>query len=302
MTGYTFNTILVNPPFVPSPQNQLLYRDGGATGEEILKQIIGDSVHYLAPEGRLFIVSDLVNVPNYEAKLAQWWTGGPAHQLVFCTADRDDAQFSIPHCHAPFGQSFQEYNSTLEQWLHNFHTTGIQTVNFGYILIQRLSPQQTGSYYLRTIHNPTRPIHQQVQNYFRQREQLKNAENDNWFLLLSDEIKFRVEQNFVGRKLKIELFSPQNPYFTTYQISESVYHLLESINQLKPEWQLFMTPKNREMLFDLIYKGILYLSPVRSTGGKSVRMEELPAIENNIGIIELRTKTTPTCLSAYLSG
>jgi len=65
------------------------------------------------------------------------------------TADRDDVQFSIPHCHVSFGQSFQEYNLTLEQWLQNFQTTGIQTVNFGYILIQSLLPQQTGSYYLR---------------------------------------------------------------------------------------------------------------------------------------------------------
>jgi len=76
--GYTFDTILVNPPFVPSPHHQLLYRDGGSTGEKVLKQIIEDSFHYLAPTGRLFIVSDLVNVKNYEAKLGQWWKGGPA--------------------------------------------------------------------------------------------------------------------------------------------------------------------------------------------------------------------------------
>jgi len=219
----------------------------------------------------------------------------------FCTADRDDAQFSIPHCHAPFGQSFQEYNSILEQWLQNFHTTGIQTVNFGYILIQRLLPQQTGSYYLRTIHNPNRPIHQQVQNYFQQRELLKNLEHNNWFLLLCGDIQFRVEQNLTGRKVKIELFFPPNPYFTTYQISESVYHLLENINQLKSEWHLLVTPKNQGLLLDLIYKGILFLSPTRSNGGKGVVIEELPTVENNLGIIELRTKTTPTCLSSYLN-
>ena len=35
-----FDTILANPPFVPSPKRDLGFRDGGATGEEILAEII----------------------------------------------------------------------------------------------------------------------------------------------------------------------------------------------------------------------------------------------------------------------
>ena len=35
----SFDTILANPPFVPSPKRQIRFRDGGATGEEILEQL-----------------------------------------------------------------------------------------------------------------------------------------------------------------------------------------------------------------------------------------------------------------------
>jgi carbamoyltransferase len=299
--GQRFDTILANPPFVPSPKRQIRFRDGGTTGEEILERIIKDSATYLTEEGKLFIVSDLVNVQTYESKLARWWRGNPAHKLVFCTADRDDILFAIPHSRAAFGQSFQQYNVELDQWLHNFRAAGLKTVNFGYILIYTLPTQQQGSYYLRTIHNPGRPIHEQVLNYFRQRKLLERADNNNLFLLLSDEMHFRVEKNILGENSKIELFSPNNPYFTTYQISEQVYQLLQDIQRLQPQWQLFMTPSNRAVLVDLIYKGILYLSAERPKLARSRHTENV-TYTDNLSIVELNTKTTPTCLSAYLNG
>jgi carbamoyltransferase len=298
--GEWFDTILANPPFVPSPKREVRFRDGGATGEEILGQIIEGSADYLTPDGKLFIVSDLVDVQTYESKLARWWRGNQAHKLVFCTADRDDILFAIPHSHAPFGQSFQQYNTELDQWLLNFRAAGLNSVNFGYILIYSLPPHQTGSYYLRTIHNPTQPIHLKVRHYFRQRELLENAHTGNLFVLLSDDIHFRMENNILGDNGKIELFSPNNPYFTTYQISEQVYQLLQEIQRLQPKWTLFVTPSNMYLLKDLIYKGIIYLSPERPKLSKSRCVENI-TYTDNLSIVELNTKTTPTCLSAYLN-
>jgi len=297
----SFDTILANPPFVPSPKRQIRFRDGGATGEEILEQIIKDSADHLTQEGKLFIVSDLVNVQTYESKLARWWRGNPAHKLVFCTADRDDILFAIPHSRAAFGQSFQQYNVELDQWLHNFRAAGLKAVNFGYILIYSLPTHQQGSYYLRTIHNPSSPIHEQVRNYFGQRKMLENADNSTAFLLLSDDIHFRVEKDILGENSKIELFTPNNPYFTTYQINEQVYQLLQDIQRLQPQWRFFMTPTNRSVLVDLIYKGILYLSTERPKLDRSRRVENI-TYTDKLSIVELNTKTTPTCLSAYLNG
>ncbi|MEL6381455.1 MAG: methyltransferase [Cyanobacteria bacterium J06626_18] len=182
VTHQQFDTILANPPFVPSPKRDLGFRDGGATGEEILAAIIQGSAEHLKPQGRVFIVTDLVDVRTDETKLAQWWCGGKAHQLVLCTADRDDVLFSIPHSHAPFSQTLTAYNCDLEQWLENFHQAGLTAVNFGYILISRQPDQPSSSYFCRTIHNPTEAIDEFVQNYFQQQERLRSPAKETFFL------------------------------------------------------------------------------------------------------------------------
>ena len=164
---------MANPPFVPSPSQDYRFRDGGANGEEILAQIISGSTEHLTADGRLFIVTDLVDLPKYQNKLAQWWQGGAADQLILHTADRDDILFSVPHSHAPFGQTICEYRDELDRWLGNFHGAGLTAVNFGYILIKRLSKSnQQGTYYTRTIHNPHQSIEAEVRQYFRQRDRL----------------------------------------------------------------------------------------------------------------------------------
>ncbi|MEW6381604.1 MAG: carbamoyltransferase C-terminal domain-containing protein [bacterium] len=297
--GRKFDTILANPPFVPSPKSEYRFRDGGGRGEDILSRIIKESAHHLAKDGKLFIVSDLVDVESYQSKLDRWWQGGAAHKLVLQTANRNDILFSVPHSHAPFGQSFEEYNAELAQWLRNFHKEKMTAVNFGYILICRLPEGKTDSYYTRTIHNPTSPIHQQVKKYFDQRKLLENGHSSNKFILLSHDLYFRVESNHRVASETIELFSPHNPYFTTYKVSDQVYRMLRDIDALQPRLGDFLTPANREWLYDFIYKGILYLSDERIKDRGS--QQQKAAVDSfGMWIQEQQTKTTPTCLSAYL--
>ncbi|MGG6268984.1 carbamoyltransferase C-terminal domain-containing protein [Leptolyngbya sp. AN03gr2] len=323
-----FDTILANPPFVPSPSREMWFRDGGDTGEDILSEIIEKSADYLVQQGRLFIVTDLVNLPAYESKLKQWWRGGAAHQLVLSTADRNDILFSVPHCHAAFNQSYAEYKSELDQWLYNFHHARLTAVNFGYILIQRALPQSIGSYYTRTIHNPTRPIYQNVRQYFQQRDRLNLSYTLQDHLTLSSDLHFRFETDLCTGVTQIELFSPDNPYYTTYPINEMLYSLLNDIRQFQPKWSAYATPSNQACLNDLICKGILHLTPTiakpdqtpsfspslrpRTTGvlepqpklpsqqahDQPLQQADSPA--DLWKIRELETKTTPTCLSSYL--
>ncbi len=294
-----FDTILANPPFVPSPSQECRFRDGGVTGEEILARIIKESTKHLTPHGRLFIVTDLVNMPEYESKLDEWWQGGAADKLVLSTADRNDILFSVPHCHTAFNQTWEQYNIELDQWLHNFHTKGLRAVNFGYILISKVDSTCKGSYYSRTIHNPNQPIHQHVQEYFQQRQLLEEVQISDRFLAMSPDLRFRLETSPRTGEREIELFSPNNPYFTTYPISEQMYRLLQDIIRSQPKWAAYATSLNQDWLYELIYKGILYLTLEVPGVNRNRRLNDPPPTEG-LKIEELETKTTPTCISSYL--
>jgi carbamoyltransferase len=311
-----FDTILANPPFVPSPSQEYSFRDGGASGEEILAEIIRGSSDRLTPEGRLFIVTDLVDLAKYQAKLKQWWQGGKADTLILHTADRDEILFSVPHAHAPFGQSITEYQTELDRWVENFRGAGLTAVNFGYILIQRtLPPRRSTTYYTRTIHNPHQPIDTQVSQYFSQRDLLGKSQGGKYYLTFNPSLRFRYEIDPQTGAQTVELFAPDNLYFTTYPIGQQVVQQLQEIISTQPRCSDYVNPHNRQIVYDLVCKGILILQPTQPTPTAKLNLPfnstnlnpsnspnpttETPAAAE-LTISELQTKTTPTCLSSYL--
>lgn len=302
VAGQKFDVILANPPFVPSPTTDLKFRDGGFRGEDILARIIVGAASALRPYGQLHIVTDLVDVNNYEAKLEKWWRGGPAHKLVLQTADRDDTQFSVPHCHAPFGQRLQDYNEELEHWIKNFHEARIGAVNFGYILIHCLAETDHPSYFQRTISNPAKPIYQQVEAYFAQRLQLSDPAKEDFFLQIVDGVRIRSEYSIDKPDRSVEVFVPDNPYYTTYVVSENILRELETIAHAEPRWKSFVSENNQELILDLIYKGILKLTKAERHQEHIPDRRKWPSRQdgNQDFVRELETETTPTCLSSYL--
>lgn len=51
--GQLFDTIAAHPPYVPAPEPELIYRDGGEDGEQITRAIIMGAHEHLAPRGVL---------------------------------------------------------------------------------------------------------------------------------------------------------------------------------------------------------------------------------------------------------
>ncbi len=316
-----FDVVLANPPFVPSPHGDLGFRDGGRTGEGVLQRIVSEAAAHLNPDGALCIVTDLVDVPTYQAKLEGWWQGDAAHMLVLHTADRDEILFSVPHSHAPFGQSYETYNEELDKWVRNYRDAGLKAVNFGYIFIRRLPGAHVGTYYSRVVHNPSAPIHKEVAQYFRQRQRLSDFEQGvsrKSYLRLTSGLRIRLEIDTNGAEQKIELSVPGNPYFTTYQVDGGLYRELQFIAERHPALEVFADGERWACIADLVLKGVLELTGPAQAGQPRQGIQGLvipglaakavePAAKSNgasappAGIREMETKTTPTCLSSYLA-
>ena len=309
---HRFDTILANPPFVPSPEDQMKFRDGGTKGESILSRIVNKASHYLTENGRLAIVADLVDVDNYQEKLSKWWGSGPAKTLVLKTADRDEILFAVPHCHYPFNQSYQEYSDELIKWVNNFQKGKLKAVNFGYILIQN---SETPFYYTKTISNPSIPIHHQVLDFFKQKELLDENDGNQIRLQVAKDIQVRRESNLMDGKKLYFLFAENNPFFTEYKISKEIYTNLLHIARNRP---VYDEVRHNPFILDLIYKGILWLE-LNTVDNNPVTHPEnadwagfidpdpsqdatvqSPAEEQTEGVVEFETKTTPTCLTSYL--
>jgi len=285
-----FDTILANPPFVPSPDESMKFRDGGVNGEAILRRIVNQAPNHLSANGRLYIVTDLVDVSNYESKLKSWWGETCSNMAVLKTADRNDILFSVPHCHYPFNQTYNEYSNELIKWVNNFNNSNLNAVNFGYILIEKA---EKSSYFLKTISNPSTAIYSQTKNFFSQTHLLLDN-SDGLMVSVNPEISVRRESRFNTPNPKYMLFAEDNPFFTEYQISKEIYTSLLNISSKNKAYQ---NVKHYPFIKDLIYKGILVLS----YKSKSIEIKQQPEVkEDTSSIVEMETKTTPTCLTSYL--
>ena len=72
--GRQFDRIVAHPPYVPSAEQAIIYRDGGADGEMITKRIVSDLPRFLRPGGRFFctcIATDRTDAP-LERRLHEW--------------------------------------------------------------------------------------------------------------------------------------------------------------------------------------------------------------------------------------
>jgi len=289
--GERFDVILANPPFVPSPEMGLAFRDGGVRGESILRQIVVGATDHLTRAGRLCIVTDLVDVSGYAEKLCGWWGDAGMDALIASTADRDEMLFSVPHCHTPFGQSIERYQQELERWVQNFRAAQLEAVNFGYILVWR-GPDGQQPVTMRVIHNPARPMYPEVTEWRKQRAARARADACESYLCLHPQARFTHTHTLSGGADTYELSVPGSDFFTTYDISERVYAELCHIAKVEPKLGDVLQRADG-WLERLLRIGVLRLEPTR------LLREEAAPVETP-DVVEQATKTTPTCLASYL--
>ncbi len=74
VAGQTFDRIVAHPPYVPAPQLSQIWRDGGATGEMLVRKVIEGLPAHLNPGGLLCMVSIGLDTRegSYEERVRNW--------------------------------------------------------------------------------------------------------------------------------------------------------------------------------------------------------------------------------------
>jgi methylase of polypeptide subunit release factors len=170
-----FQLILANPPYIPtgllskkasqetSERGLLGYGAGGADGEEFIAFVYTDLIRYLAlplvssgcavgGASGVYLVSNLVNVHQYPAKLSQWITHSSQvsgnteflnqvteHKLLFSGFISHDKPWT-PHQYAQLildrSSSASEVNPKVDQYAQDLTEIGIESVCNGLVFLK----------------------------------------------------------------------------------------------------------------------------------------------------------------------
>jgi len=226
-----FDRIFANPPFVPSPENRIRYRDGSPTGESILKRIIEGLPAHLNEGGISQIVTLLVFTgEDYNKKVRSWLGTYDADILTLANRYMEVEPYIMTHM--DYDKDFEDYSKKLLSWLNSYRKAGITKLADGLINIKSNENNLNADMFFN-FNILTDDFSRKIKTTFNTSDFLRSADALQLVMqsnfTLSDEVDFFWEGTGKSREKKAGVLFKIDSFFTEKQITETQKKILEII-------------------------------------------------------------------------
>lgn len=224
-----YDAILANPPFVPWPNEgaPLLFRGGGARGEDVVARIFAGAVERLEPDGWLTLVADLADVDTLPLRLHEWQ--GEARRTLILVQQRYEllayAESHAAHLEGP------ARGAEVVRLLRHFADVGIRTLDLGYV-IQDGHPGAT--HVVRTTAARNGPLGEDVAAWFAHQRRLAGGAPEDTVLALAPGVSLvRESVRAADGSLAtvLQLLPGPHTLLEPYTVSPLLFELLERMTQ-----------------------------------------------------------------------
>jgi methylase of polypeptide subunit release factors len=122
-----FDLITANPPFVPAPAQEVGFRDGGTSGEDIQRRIVEGLPRHLAFGGMAQMVTELGEREgeSLEIRLRQWLGGAPMNIHVLRLRCNTAQAYAIGHAD---GEDYAALLDSVGRWAANLKAQGFDRI------------------------------------------------------------------------------------------------------------------------------------------------------------------------------
>ena len=137
--GETFDLIVSSPPFVISPEEQYLYRDGGMEADGICRRIIEEAPRHLNEGGFCQVLANWAErVPeDWQNQLLSWFQGDGCDVWVMRSETRDAATYASTWITHTERDEPAKSAARLRMWTDYYKKLGIQAVSAGIITLRK---------------------------------------------------------------------------------------------------------------------------------------------------------------------
>jgi methylase of polypeptide subunit release factors len=139
VAGESFDLVVANPPFVISPDDRFMFRDGGMPGDELSRKIVAE-VPGIMREGAtatLMVSWGRKTGDEWEATPRQWVLGRGCDAWAFHQA----TQAALLHAaswHQPLAANdIRAYDAGIERWTDYISRFGFDAIAYGAIVLRR---------------------------------------------------------------------------------------------------------------------------------------------------------------------
>jgi SAM-dependent methyltransferase len=179
--GERFDLLVCNPPYVVSPETQLLFRDGGRPGDSLCEEVVRGAGGHLEEGGFATILVNWV-VPaggDWSAPLRRWAAGTGCDAWLAHLDTQDALTYA-----AGWNREADpvRYGAALDRWLAYYVVLGIDSIGMGAVVLRR---RGGGSTWVRTDELPERPRGEasaEILRLFAAEDRLREIGSDEGFL------------------------------------------------------------------------------------------------------------------------
>jgi len=139
VAGESFDLILSNPPFVISPESDLLFRHTGFGRDEVSRQVVRDAAEHLSDGGFAYVLVNWVQPPTsgWMTVLADWLEETGCDALCLLHGIEDPVSYAVRWNVREQQLRPDRYGVTLNRWLEHFRSEGIDAIGSGAIVLRR---------------------------------------------------------------------------------------------------------------------------------------------------------------------
>ncbi len=140
--GEEFDLIVANPPFVISPAQRYLFRDGGRPVDDLCRLIVEGAPRHLRPGGHCQLLASWAHVrgEDWRERLGGWFTASGCDVLVLEREALDPAEHAASWLRqTERADQWDEY----DEWLAYDEAHGIEAIGFGLITMRKRADGST---------------------------------------------------------------------------------------------------------------------------------------------------------------
>jgi len=148
-----FDLVVCNPPYVVSPETDLLFRDSGRSGDSFCAEVVEGAARQLAPDGFASVIVNWV-VPEGEhwSGPLRRWVAGAGCDAWLLHLDTSDALSYAAGWNREADSA--RYTAALDRWTAYYARHGIRSIGQGAVLLRR---RTAGRAWVSALELPARP-------------------------------------------------------------------------------------------------------------------------------------------------
>jgi methylase of polypeptide subunit release factors len=136
-----FDLIVANPPFVISPETELLFRHSSFGRDEMSRQVVREAATHLRENGFAYVLLNWVQPPDvsWMTVLEGWLDGTGCDAVCLLHGIEDPLAYSVRWTAREQQVMPERHGQTLDRWLGHLERERIQAIGSGAIILRRRS-------------------------------------------------------------------------------------------------------------------------------------------------------------------